>query len=155
VSAPEPSVRELIAEAMLERAQVIRQSGGFWTDAGATIVLGQRLQLGEDDPDSALEVLVGDDEPTTYQNGKLFYRIPFVFTALSRAGRADAWRDAERLLADVKRAIELDDLRLDGLLEHPGLERSPASVVPRDPGSTDVGISVTYFAPLAESWGDP
>jgi hypothetical protein len=149
------SLRERICGAMLERAQAISQANGFWTDAGATIVLGQPLQLGEGDPDAALEVMVGDEDRASYQNGKLFYRIPFHFKAISKAGRAESWRDAERVLADVKRAIELEDAHLDGLLAHPGLERAPARVLPREPGASDVGIVVTYFAPVQEGWGNP
>lgn len=152
---PQASKREQIAEALLTRAQAITRVYGFNTDAGKTLVLGERIQLGENDPDSALQLLVGDDERATWQAGKLFYRIPYRFTALSRAGREDSWRDAERLLQDVKRAIELADTSLDGLLCHPGLERSPAKVLEREAGAVDVGIEVTYWAPLQETWGNP
>lgn len=154
-SVPQPSRREQIIDALIERAQVITQVDGFNTDAGKALVIGESRQLGPDDPDSVLLLLIGNDDRATWQAGKVFYRIPFRFQVISKAGREDTWRDVERLLQDVKRAIELADLRLGGLLDHPGLERQPGRVLEREPGATDVGIELTYLASLQETWGSP
>lgn len=154
-SVPQQSRREQIIAAMVARAQAIRRYSGFNTDAGATLIVGERIKLSAGDPDSALQLIVGDSLRATWMAGKVMYRLPFQFTALASAGREESWRDAERLLQDVKRAIELEDTRLGGLLDHPGLERSPEAVLEREPGATDVGIEITYFAPLQETWGHP
>lgn len=154
-SVPMRSVREQVADALMERVLEIQKVNGFNTDAGVTVVLGQKVRPGESDPDTVLQVTVGVETVATWQAGKVFYKIPYVFEVISRAGRAESWRDAERLLQDVKRAVELPDTTLDGLLEHPGLERSPARTLERDPGAEDVGIEITYFACVQESWGSP
>lgn len=154
-SAPAPSVREQVADAVIARVREIQRINGFNTDAGLAVVLGQRVAPSESDPDTVLQVMVGSDTNATWQSGKVFYRIPFEFQVISRAGRAESWREAERLLQDVKRAIELPDTKLGGLLDHPGLERIPARTLEREPGAEDVGIEITYLAPVQESWGNP
>lgn len=153
-SVSQPSVREQVIEAMLDRIAAITTVNGFNTDLGKAVVVGLKIQLGPDDPDAALEVMLGDDQRATWQAGKLFYRLPITFTAIAKAG-PEAWRTTEQVLQDVKRAIELADTRLDGLLDHPGLERLPARVREREAGATDVGIELTYLAPIQETWGNP
>lgn len=154
-SVPQQSKREQIIDALVARAQAITQYNGFNTDAGESMVIGEELKLGPDDPDSLLFLLIGNDESASWQAGKVFYRIPFRFQVISKAGRVDTWRDVERLLQDVKRAIELADVKLGGLLDHPGLIRLPCRSLEREVGATDVGVELTYLTPLQETWGNP
>lgn len=153
-SVPSPSIVELVTDAMIARAQSITKFGGFNTDAGKTMVIGERRQIGEADPDSVLALFVDDDERVTWQAGKVFYRIPYRFKVITRSG-PESWRSTARLEQDVKRAIELEDTLLAGLLEHPGIERGPVKRLEREAGATDVGVEITYFAPIQESWGNP
>lgn len=155
MSVPQASVREQVIEAMLGRAQAILIANGFNTDAGAKLIVGERRALGPDDPASAIRVLIEDDARITWQAGKVFYRIPFVFEAIARVDQVEAWRTVERVMQDVKRAIELPDSLLGRLLEHPGLERLPVKAMEREPGASDVGVQVIYLAPVQESWGNP
>lgn len=155
-SVPQASRREQIIAALVERAQAITRFDGFNTDAGKSLVVGESVALGPDDPDTVLVLLIGDDDVATWQAGKVFYRLPFRFQVISKAGREETWRDVEQLLQDVKRAIEQsDDRQLGGLLNYPGLERQPARVLRREPGAVDVGVELVYMAPLQETWGNP
>ena len=87
-------------------------------------------------------LLVGDDEFTSQGNGAWFlYRLALTFVVLVDAESDEAWRTVEQGIADVKRAIELTDTRLGGLLSG-SFERGPVETAPREPGSLAIAAAV-------------
>lgn len=153
--APEKSHREYILERLIARLEAIKTDDDeFSTDAGRNIYLGE-TQLGEHDPPEAIAIVPNDDEQK-YQGQGLFLTWPITIYALGKIDgddTVDGWRRAERVLADVKRAIELEDRTLDGAVK-PWFERDRTRSVKRF-GSLTVGIAITYLFSYTENWGNP
>lgn len=150
---PEPSRRELILAALLERIEAIRTTNGFNSDAGTRVFLGESPVLGPDDPDAAIAVVVGDDV-TPYVGENVFVVLVVELQAVAKSNINHPWLAVEGLLADIKRAIEVEDRTLGKLLPNK-LERGSSRTLPREPGSATVGASVTYIAKYPEAWGHP
>lgn len=153
-----PSIRQQILEACLARLQQIQIANGtFETNAGSNVSLGETVQLGEGDPDTAIALVVDDDEAISASGNKMFLRLPVHIQALakiSQAGVSEAYIAAEQIAADIKRSFELEDRLLGGLLHH-HLQRSRVRTLARQPGSITVGVDVLYVLPYAEQWGNP
>lgn len=153
------SRRQRIIEAALARLGVILQDDGFNTDAGRNVLLNQVPELGEDDPDVAIAILLGDDEPRQ-QGHKILIGLPIELQAIAKVARPDAggewhpWIEAEQVLEDAKRAFELEDMKLGGLLND-DMERDVTSTSEREAGSTTVGLSIRYRLEYHEKWGAP
>lgn len=155
---PTASLRQQILAAVVTRLSVITQAdGAYFTDAGATLFAGEAPQLGPDDPAHALAVLLVDDEPRQAGPGYLVTGTLEIHavanTALDGTSLDDAWMLVEQLLADIKRAVELTDRKLGGLLYN--MERGPARPLPRQEGSLTVGAIMTYELSWKEDWGTP
>ncbi len=155
---PEPSRRELILDKTIERLEAISTNDGFATDAGKSVWLGEAPPFGdeEDDPRSAIVVLVEDDEVTS-QVGAIFVDVPLTIQAVVAVSTPleyrKAYRDAERMLADIKRAMELTGRTMAGV--NGFLRRGVTRTLPREPGSAFVGVSIEYRCSVKESWGNP
>lgn len=149
---PDPTKRRLILEALRDRLAVIQVANGFHTDAGLAIYAGEGVELGDGDPDTALSLVVGPDSPS-YQGEHIATALTVEILGLARADLADPFV-AEDLVGDIKRAIELPDRTLGGLVKKQ-IERGPTRNLPREAGSTTVGAGVEYRAPLTEQWGAP
>jgi hypothetical protein len=147
------SVRQRIIEAFLTRVLAIATADGFDTDAGRTVFLGEAPQLGESDPSEAIALVVGDDQ-VKYQGVNLLIALPISIQALAKADLEQPWLAAEAVLGDIKRAVELADRTLGGLVQRQ-FERGTTRALPRVPGSTTVGIVIEYQAPYVEAWGNP
>jgi hypothetical protein len=147
------SNRESILAALLARVGAIQIAAGFTSDAGLAVTLGESPLLGPDDPDVAIAILVNDDDPK-YQGMQIMIRLPVSIQALANPNLADPWLAVEALLGDIKRAVELEDRTLGGLVKRQ-IERGPTRTVLREPGSTVVGAQVTYICPYTECWGNP
>jgi len=155
---PSPSKREQILDAIIARLEAITAGATFTTSAGGAVYLGEVPALGEDDPREAIVVVVEDDEVGQFHANKGFLTLPITIQAIVAVGNVKlrvCYRDAERVLADVKRAIELPDRTLGGLVAWHGLERGTTQVLKREPGSEFVGVSIQYRAPMHETWGAP
>jgi hypothetical protein len=142
------SRRLRILEALLGRIELIDGTGG------------ELPQLGPDDPDKAIAIIVGEDQVEGMQVGKLWINLPVNFVALANPRIDQPWRIAEQVLADIKTAVERPDLSLGGLLSpgrnNPeGLLRGTTEVNVRQSGSETVGVAITYVAHHAESLGRP
>lgn len=148
-----PVRRQEILREFIERLETIAVANGYQTDAGQTLFIGETPALGEDDPAAAIAVLVGDEEPQ-YQGEQLLIRLPYDVQAHVRADLDEPWLTVEQVIADIKRAVELADRTLGGLVKRQ-IERGAVRALPRESGSTTVGASVTYYAPYTEAWGDP
>lgn len=148
-----PIRRQEILREFIERLGAITKANGFQSDAGETVFIGEAPDLGEDDPTTAIAIVVGDEEPT-YQGEQLAIRLPYEIQGLAKANLEEPWVTIEEVIADIKKAVELPDRTLGGLVKRQ-IERQAVRALPREPGSTTVGASVTYIAPFVEVWGDP
>ena len=136
-----------------ELLQGISLADGFATDAGENVYLQERPQLGKDDPDIAIAILVQDDEPK-WQQEHVFVTLPIEIQALAKADITEPWIAAEQVLGDIKKAMEIEDRTLGRLVKR-AIERGTTRTIARDAGATTVGIAITYNAPYAEVWGGP
>lgn len=147
--------RMRIIDALLARLATVRKRHGASSDAGRQVFVHETPILSEDDPDAIALVALEDD--ASWNGAKVAAWVPFEVQALGFApvGR-DAWKVAERLLGDCKRAIETPDRTLDGALQNPlQIERGSTRVLDRESGSHTVGVSVTYRVLVSECWGMP
>jgi hypothetical protein len=152
------SRREQILDKSLDRLGVISTTAGYATDAGESVHLGEHPPIGPDDPQAGIVVMVGEDAPNVRGNAifnKLRLAIQGVVKVESLSEIRSAYRKAEAIAADIKRAFELDDRSMGGLVTGLGLERGITRVLDREPGSEYVGVEVEYFAPMKEEWGTP
>jgi hypothetical protein len=150
------SRRKLIVVEIVTRLQAIRRAAGFNTDAGLHVHVNEVPVLGPDDPDEAIVVVLDEDFPG-HQAEHTFIRLPIDVQAMAKADPVDvesALMTAEDVLEDVKRAIELPDRTLGGLVQRQ-IERGTTRTMARDPGTPHVGVAVRYTAPYIERWGSP
>ncbi len=146
------TTRQLILAAFLAAVREITIANGFATDAGNTVYIGETAQLGDDDPDQAIALVVDDDDARS--PGYVFVTLPIVVQALAKADLDEPWLVVESLLGDLKRAIETEDRTLGGLLKSE-LQRGSTRTLAREPGSTTVGAAITYRCEYVEVWGNP
>lgn len=149
-----PSRRQRIIESIIGRLEAINGEGNFQTNAGvAAFFKGYRPTLGDADPDFAIALTIGTDR-LQWQGNKMLIDLPIEISALAKVDKEDAFASIEALIADIKRAMELDDTTLDGLLRD-DLEREPTTTFDRRGGAPDEGAVLVYVAPYAEAWGAP
>jgi hypothetical protein len=144
--------RLLILERLAALAAVVTRANGFASDAGLHVYLGAAPELGPDDPDEAIAIVPREDvasEPN-YQNVDL----PVEIQAIAKATLTEPWIAVEALLGAIKLAIELEDRTLGSLLKG-RMTRVSTRTLERPPGSTTIGLGVTYRCPYVEPWGDP
>ena len=149
-----PSTRQTFLEEIFRaRLQTIRVTAGFNTDAGETVFLGEVANLGPHDPDTAIAIVPGDIEVRRDQARKLFVQLPVEIQLVAKVSLDEPWVRIEQMLADVQKAIEVDDDLIRGA------ERSLAygseRVLPREAGMTTTGAGITYVATWARKWGQP
>jgi hypothetical protein len=147
------TVRQHILEALKGRVEAIQVVDGFATDAGLSVFLGERPRLGPDDPEIAIAIVVFDDVVKS-QGRKYFIALPVGICALARADLDAPWTSVEAILGDLKKAVELEDLTLGGLLRA-NFERGSTRTLDRESGTTTVGAMVTYELQYSETWGKP
>jgi hypothetical protein len=154
--------RERILAAIKARLEAISEAGGYRTNLGAVVKLGEIPRFGPDDPRQALCILPEEDQvdPGALQEGKIPILWPISIAILVAPNLSQPWVIVEAGLADVKKAMETGDRTLGGLLKggmnNPGgLLRGTTETFPRQAGSEAVGAKITYAAPFWETWGNP
>lgn len=148
------SRRQRILEAIRRRLQAIQIDAGFDTGLGQVVYLGERPELGDADPDGAIAMVVGDENPAPPgQTLKTYLQLPIEIQVIAKANLDEPWVAIEAGIGDVKRAMELPDRTLGGLANT--MERGGVRTLPREPGSTAVGAGVGYVVTFAETWGAP
>lgn len=148
------SRRRRILEALKSRLTAIHGST-FETDAGYRVFLGYVPMLGPDDPDSAIAILPGDDQ-IEHRGARFGIVLPVEVFAIAKASLEEPWKVVEGVIADIKRAIELSDRTLGGLLPHDhALGRGSTRTLEREPGSPFVGAAITYEIAYTEAYGQP
>lgn len=153
------SRRQRILEAFKARLEAIRIEDGFETDLGLQVLMGELPAFGPDDPTQVLAIIPREDQVAGALN-KIPIKLPIDVAVLVAPDISEAWKLIEAGLRDVKRAVELEDRTLGGLLiggrDNPGgLIRGTTETFPRQSGSMVSGASITYVAPYTEVFGDP
>lgn len=150
----EPTYRETVVSQFIARLQAITVVGGYSVDIGERLFVGEVPELGPDDPKAAVALVVGPD--TIRHIGEhVTLTLPMEISAVVRGEpNASVWLRVERILGDIKRAVEGGDRRLDGLLRE-RIERGQTQTREREPGSQCSGVSIDYFVPMSEQWGLP
>jgi hypothetical protein len=153
------SIRQRILEAFKARLEAIHGQG-FQTNAGHRVYLGVDAELSADEDlhsaehdTAAIQISVGDDEPD-HQMEHVQVKMPVVISAVSLATYREPWTAIEATLGDIKRAVELEDRTLGGLVPEE-IERGVTSTRPREAGSEVVGLEITYDVLYTEAWGQP
>jgi hypothetical protein len=150
---PTASRRRQLLEAFRARLEAIDGGADFETDAGRRVFVNETPAYGPDDPESAISIAIGDDTPQWQQN-KLGQVLPVAVLALARQDLDDPMVTAEKVLADIQRAIELTDRTLGGLV-NPELLVGTTVTAELPEGATTVGVQITYIARYERSWGNP
>jgi hypothetical protein len=150
------TTRRQILEALKDRVEGITRGGGYTTNAGHLVTLNEVYNLGanDSDPDVAVAMLVDPDEVKGWQGEYVRLRLPVRFIATARATLVEPWLAAEDVLGDLKEAIEATDRTLAGLVRQE-LQRGSTATMQKEPGSTFVGVILTYYADYVERWGNP
>lgn len=144
-----PTRRQQILAAVIARLTVIEMANGFQTDAGATVTLGDVVALGPDDPVTVIGVVAEDTQPLRDRMELL----PVDLQAITRADLEQPYVQAEIVIADIAQAMELADRTLGGLVKE--MEVGATRLLPREPGSTTVGVAVRYELTYVRVWGAP
>jgi hypothetical protein len=159
MSKPAPSAREAAIEELQARLSRITRGNGFNTDAGSQICLMERPVFGPDDPPAAISIIIPEDSPNPSQREHVITLVQFTVQAIVPAAVEwqswVPWREIERIIADIKRAVELPDRTLGGALITDGLTRGSTRALEREPGSEVVGGAVDYRGVFGEVWGAP
>lgn len=151
---PDDPKRLQVLDAVRVRLEQIQTTDPrFATNAGLAIAIGAAPELGPDDATEVIALRLGDDQPQ-YQGEQVYTYLPIEIEAVVSADLARPWRAAELVLGDIKRAMELPDRTLGGVLKEQ-LRRGGATVADRQPGSSTVGVQLVYVARLLEVWGNP
>ena len=152
------TARMRILQAFIDRLEEISVDNGYATDAGQTLFLGERPMLGPDDG-PAIALVVDEDEPNPAQGlgdgAGVAVTIEWTVSVVALiSGVIEApWLTIERVIGDIKRAMELDDRTLGG--EVSGFSRGAVRPLEREEGSTVVGGVVDYLVLYSETWGKP
>lgn len=148
------TTRRAVLDELRTRLQAIQVSNGFNTDAGLAVFLGEIPQLGEDDPTQALVLVVGDDAPSyTGENVATLLAVEVQALVFDSAATPDPFDRIEEIIEDIRKALEVPDRTLGGLVKQRGLVRAPTRSIPRQEGGQVVGAAVGYQAPIVEKWG--
>lgn len=141
------------------RLGVIQRSNGYLTNAGLTIFMGFIPTTGPADATEMIAVMPKEDAIVSEQLEKWATHWPINIAAIAAPTLTRPWATVERILMDIKRAMELPDRSLNGLLIGgtgiTGLHRGTTEIYERTSGSDLVGVEITYVNPLSESWGHP
>ena len=145
------------------RLAYITTGNEFNTDAGLHVTMGEVYELGPDDPQLGITVNVGD-AAEEFTGSLTNVELPVEITAYIPASTVDPLLLLERIIEDIKWAIEIDDEpgigRFAGdAVDHgtlpTGVNRAGTRSYPRQPGASIVGASVTYMLSFQEPWGQP
>lgn len=154
------STRLQILNALKARLEVITIAAGYNTDAGANVLMGEMPTFGPDDPDCYLSILTPSDAPV-WVGENVVSEITLRIAAICASKGATEPPSTspsialENLVEDVKRAVEVADRELGGLIRRPGLKRGQVRPFDREPGVDVVGAVLEWSGTVCEQWGTP
>lgn len=152
------SRRLRILEALKARVEAITIANGFTTDAGLHVYLGVIPALGADDEKQAIALIPGEDSVGKHLSN-IRIDLPVNIAAVADPTLDRPWEAVEAMLLDIKKAVELDDRSLGGLLIEGngvlGLYRGTTEILERRSGTDAVGVAITYGCPYVEAFGAP
>lgn len=160
---PAETMRQKIIAAMKARAATITIANGFNTDAGLHVTHGYRRPAkGDAMPRIALISAAEVPEAEVQDDVIVRRRWPLYFIAAAEVAADDenALDTAEKLLADMKRALFDENNRtLGGLLsknkEIGNVEMGAEDTADREPGGNLVEAGVTALVTFIEGYGHP
>lgn len=147
------STRLAILTELVNRVGQITIENGFATNAGLTVLFGESPMLGEDDPPSAVALIIGDDQAQDQSGDDTLTSLPIDIQGLAKAEIKQPWRTVEAVIADIRMAIERGDRTIGGLVTRP-LARGRTRRLQREPGATTIGAAVQYTAFFLDTWGE-
>jgi hypothetical protein len=145
--------RRAILAQLLAYAGAITVENGYETDGGLRVYFGESPALGEDDPPTAIALVVLESLPQP-RGGFIEEPVDVEVQALARASLDEPYIAAEVVLGDIMRAFEQADRTLGGLVKGE-MTIGAIRTVPREAGSTTVGVSVVYRLSHLRRWGQP
>lgn len=153
------SRRQRILEALKARLETIQLADGFQTNLGLHVLLGEVPVFGPDDPQQVLAILPQEDQVGEHLSN-IPILLPVNIAVIVAPDRDAPWAIVEAALSDIKKAVEVGDRSLGGLLQggrnNPdGLQRGTTEALERRSGSDAVGALITYGCRYIEAWGDP
>lgn len=153
------SRRQRILDAFKARVEAIRIEDGFETDLGLNVLMWELPAFGPDDPKQVLAIIPREDQVAAALSN-IPIDLPVDVAVLVSPELANPGALIEAALRDVKKAVELEDRTLGGLLRggrnNPGgIVRGTTEPYPRQSGSQVAGASITYVLPYVEAYGDP
>lgn len=152
MSSPKPL---RILEAITARLAVISQAAGYYSDIGCRVRADRRDPLEAELPCCSVilgERLAGDTHPKRAR-----VEMPISVVAFAALEGRDSEVAGSELLADLCRAVELEDSTLGGLLQESqyGLTFVSEEIFQPEAGTNVVGARITYACPHIRRSGDP
>ncbi len=142
-----------IIDAIAKRLEVIFQEDGFYTNMGLSVIRTQRAPQADEMP--CCIVYLGERSAESQQCDRT--RCTMLINVIGYAERLpDAEQLGMQIMADIQRAVELEDTTLGGLLRGQfGLGFESEEIFVPEVGANVVGARVTYSAPNVRIYGDP
>jgi hypothetical protein len=150
------SIRKRILLVVANRVAAIATENGFNTDAGRSVYVGGMPTLGPDDPDAVIAVIPqGQNSGLTRMHVAGQWPIDIVAVANANASRDDHALLVEDVLADIQRAMELEDRTLGGLINANDFSVGDTKPYDREQGSSVVAVAQTYSLHVQRVFGSP
>lgn len=152
------SIRKRILAEVKARLEQVTTANGFNTDAGLNLFLGVQPKLGPDDPDAAIAIAPQDQTPVglTLQHIGGDWPVEIIAIANASPNRGEPWFLVEDVLADIQRAMELEDRLFNrALMAYQDFEVGVARTFGREAASESVAVSQTYTFRTQRVWGNP
>jgi hypothetical protein len=150
------SIRKRILLVVASRVAAITTENGFNTDAGRSVYIGGMPTLGPSDPDAVIAVIPqSQNAGLTQMHVAGEWPIDIVAVANASAQRDDHALLVEDVLADIQRAIELEDRTLGGLIGARDFSVGDTKPYDREPASDVVAVAQTYSFSVQRVFGSP
>jgi hypothetical protein len=150
------SIRKRILQAVITRVAAITTENGYTTDAGRNVLVGLLPKLGDGDPESVIAISLQDQSAElTRLHVAGTWPIEIIAVVNANAQRDEPALLVEDVLADIQRALELEDRTLGGLINAQEFEVGPTRVFGRDSASDVVAASQTYSFYVQRAFGAP
>lgn len=144
-----------IVDAVAARLEAISQGAGYYTDIGCKVRKSRREPSIEDTP--CVNVVLGTRTVTEARNERQSCEQQIIIVGYLRLMGVETEVLGIEMLADIQKAVELEDETVGGLLlgAAGGLQFAGDFVVPPEPGEQALAVQVNYSIPHMRRSGDP